>query len=467
MVVLTSSVIHASFTPTTTTSTLRRRSVYQTRRSWFFSCPPAHANAVVCRKKPLAAIPFDISPPPIDHDDLYDDVSNHLQYDDMATAGVEVSEDWVIETFDNDEEALDVVDNGTVVVDLSHYGRIRGKFSGFHVCKLKHNPIILFCHNHNFYVDIIPCDNAFSGEDRIQFLHNQSTANFEALSEGGGCDTVFVTPTARTIDIAQAWIMKTAVTLVVSPSTSGSISEMLNKYIFFADKVEIQDISDKTCLFALVGPKSNQVMVDLNLGDLIGQPYGSHKHYNVGGNPVTVAVGSIVSEEGFSLLMSPAAAGLIWKTLLSRGATPMGSNAWETYRILQGRPAPGSELTDEFNVLEAGLWNAVSLNKGCYKGQETISRLITYDGIKQKLWGIQLSSPVEPGSPITVEGKKVGKLTSYTAGKSGNDHFGLGYIKRKAASKGDTVIVGDDISGIVVDVPYLARQQPLTLNSKP
>lgn len=349
----------------------------------------------------------------------------------MAIAGAKVSEDWIIETFNNDEDALDAVDNGTVVVDLSHYGRIR-----------------------------------VSGEDRIPFLHNQSTANFEALSEGGGCDTVFVTPTARTIDIAQAWIMKTAVTLVVSPSTSKSISEMLNKYIFFADKVEIQDITNKTCLFALIGPKSNQVMVDLNLGDLIGQPYGSHKHYNVSGNPVTVAVGSVISEEGFSLMMSPSAAGMVWKTLLSHNATPMGSNAFETYRILQGRPSPGNELTDEFNVLEAGLWNAVSLNKGCYKGQETISRLITYDGIKQKLWGIQLSSPVKPGTPITVEGKKVGKLTSYTGGKGGNEYFGLGYIKRKAASKGDKVVVGDDVIGTVVEVPYLARQQPLALSSK-
>lgn len=44
---------------------------------------------------------------------------------------------------------------------------------------------------------------------------------------------------------------------------------------------------------------------------------------------------------------------------------------------------------------------------GCYKGQETISRLVTYDGVKQKLWGIHLSSPAEPGSPITVDGKKV------------------------------------------------------------
>lgn len=33
----------------------------------------------------------------------------------MAIAGAKVSEDWVIETFNNDEEALDAVDNGTVV----------------------------------------------------------------------------------------------------------------------------------------------------------------------------------------------------------------------------------------------------------------------------------------------------------------------------------------------------------------
>lgn len=52
--------------------------------------------------------------------------------------------------------------------------------------------------------------------------------------------------------------------------------------------------------------------------------------------PITVAVGSIISEEGFSLLMSPAIAGLVWKTLLSQGAVPMGSNAWEKLRIIQG-----------------------------------------------------------------------------------------------------------------------------------
>ncbi|KAL3538545.1 hypothetical protein ACH5RR_001911 [Cinchona calisaya] len=362
------------------------------------------------------ALPFDLSPPPIDHD-----------FQDAKTT---VADDGTIGAFHSDDEALDAAQNGAVVVDLSHYGRIR-------VC----------------------------GEDRIQFLHNQSTANFECLSEGQGCTTVFVTPTARTIDIAHAWVMKNAVTLVVSPVTCERIAKMLEKYIFISDKVEIQDITKQTCMFVLVGPASNQIMERLDLIDLIGQPYGSHKHYSVNGMPLTVAVGNVLSEEGFSMLTSPNAARTIWKALIAQGAITMGSGTWETLRILQGRPSPGKELTDEFNVLEAGLWNAVSLNKGCYKGQETISRLVTYDGVKQRLWGIRLSSLVEEGSAITVDGKKVGKLTSITAGKRASEPFGLGYIRRKAASKGDSVIVGDNVVGTVVEVPFLAQQRPLNYST--
>lgn len=52
--------------------------------------------------------------------------------------------------------------------------------------------------------------------------------------------------------------------------------------------------------------------------------------------PITIGVGNVISEEGFSLLTSPAAAGLVWSTILSQGAIPMGSNAWEKLRVLRG-----------------------------------------------------------------------------------------------------------------------------------
>lgn len=49
-----------------------------------------------------------------------------------------------------------------------------------------------------------------------------------------------------------------------------------------------------------------------------------------------MAVGSVISVEGFTFMMSPAAAGTVWKALLGQGAIHMSPSAWETFRILQG-----------------------------------------------------------------------------------------------------------------------------------
>ncbi|KAH1236970.1 putative transferase, chloroplastic [Glycine max] len=83
-------------------------------------------------------------------------------------------------------------------------------------------------------------------------------------------------------------------------------------------------------------------------------------------------------------------------------------------------------------------------------------------GLFERLWGSHLSAAAEPGSIITVDEKKlmVGKLTSYTSGRKQSEHFGLGYIKRRAASEGDTVIVRDNIKGTVVEAPFLSQLRP-------
>jgi folate-binding protein YgfZ len=61
--------------------------------------------------------------------------------------------------------------------------------------------------------------------------------------------------------------------------------------------------------------------------------------------------------------------------LLLQGCVPMGEADWERARITQGRPAAGSELTADYNPYEAGLCHAVSLDKGCYIGQETLAKV--------------------------------------------------------------------------------------------
>lgn len=56
----------------------------------------------------------------------------------------------------------------------------------------------------------------------------------------------------------------------------------------------------------------------------------------VGGMPLTVGVGSAISVEGFTFMMSPTASESVQKALIGHGAIPMSSNAWETLRILRG-----------------------------------------------------------------------------------------------------------------------------------
>ncbi|MEL6164448.1 MAG: folate-binding protein, partial [Cyanobacteria bacterium J06628_3] len=99
-----------------------------------------------------------------------------------------------------------------------------------------------------------------SDSDRLRFLHNQSTNDFESLKPGQGCDTVFVTSTARTIDLASAYVTDDAVLLLVSPSRREYLMQWLDKYIFFADKVQLTDLTDETVTFSIIGSQSDAIV---------------------------------------------------------------------------------------------------------------------------------------------------------------------------------------------------------------
>jgi hypothetical protein len=125
----------------------------------------------------------------------------------------------------------------------------------------------------------------------------------------------------------------------------------------------------------------------------------------------------------------------------------MGETLWQELRIGQGRPAPGQELTEDYNPLEAGLWQTISLSKGCYIGQETIARLHTYRGVKQQLWGVRLTQAAAPDSIVRVGTEKIGRLTSCVATPDG--YLGLAYIRTKNVEPGLTVVIEQPQSGQV------------------
>ncbi len=296
-----------------------------------------------------------------------------------------------------------------------------------------------------------------SDRDRLRFLHNQSTADFEKLQAGVGCDTVFVTSTARTIDLATGLILEDEVLLIVSPNRRKYLFDWLDKYIFFADRVKLKDATDTLASFTLMGEQSATILEQLGCPQSTELPPHSHQLCIVNGIEVRIAIGTELGLPGYRLICDRDRAEALRQALTNLGAVTVDEDAWECLRIAQGRPKPDAELTEDYNPLEVGLWDTISFTKGCYIGQETIARLNTYKGVKQYLWGIKLADAVAVGTTITIGGEKVGVLTSCTQTDAGT--IGLGYVRSKAGGVGLRVMLGE-IEGEVSDIPFVRHEYP-------
>ncbi|MEA5418447.1 folate-binding protein [Spirulina sp. CCNP1310] len=292
-----------------------------------------------------------------------------------------------------------------------------------------------------------------TGADCRQFLHNQTTNAIAALQPGQGCETVFVNSTARTLDLATVLCWGERLWVAVSPGQAGPLITWLDRYIFPMDRVTLTDLSESHTLFTLVGPQGAPLLNRCGIATLPSSAF-AHCAVEIAGVPVQLMAGTGLDLPGYQLWVGSDRAATVWQALMAAGAVPLEATHWETLRIVQGRPAPGAELTEQYNPLEAGLWRAISFTKGCYIGQETIARLNTYQGVKQRLWQIPLSSPVAVGTAITQGGAKVGEITSVATMAGGA--IALGYVKTKAGEAGSTVEVGDQVAKLQA-APYLSH----------
>jgi folate-binding protein YgfZ len=295
-------------------------------------------------------------------------------------------------------------------------------------------------------VALYRCDSwglmELTGRDRQRFLHNQTTNNLERLQTNQGCSTVFVNSTGRTLELASAYLSAEAILVLVSPGQNQPLLAWMDRYLFPMDKVNLQDLTGKVTILRLIGSQSPTLLQNLGLEIPLSTPLYQHFLLNLGGYPVRVAVGDGLGLGGYTLFLEPENAAAILEILYQGGAIPLDGQAWEILRIEQGYPLPGAELTEDYNPLEAGLWSAISFEKGCYIGQETIARLNTYKGVKQRLWGLKLEQGVEVGTPLILAGEKVGILTSITHNHP-EGYRGLGYLRTKAGGEGLEVSVGE------------------------
>jgi tRNA-modifying protein YgfZ len=289
---------------------------------------------------------------------------------------------------------------------------------------------------------------ALTGADRREFLHGQITNDIEGLEPGRGCYAALLTHKGKMLGDLRVLDLGDELLLSCERAGLQELFNMIRRYKLGSD-VELHKRTMEMGELSLIGPEARRVAG--------AGPLGPYEHDNARGDVGGQAVVFAATDLGVDVFCAAEATGSVRATLIAAGATEVSEAAAELVRVESGRPRYGVDLDENVIPQEAGLnERAVSFTKGCYVGQETVARLFYRGKPNRHLRGLKLSAPVEPGTPLLLGAKEVGRVTS-AAVSPVHGPIGLAIVRREA-ELGSTLATGDgDVTAEVVELPFAAR----------
>ncbi len=189
-----------------------------------------------------------------------------------------------------------------------------------------------------------------AGPDRLSWLHSLCTADIGQLPPGQATEALILSPNGHIEHHLTLTDDGTALWAHVEPGTAEPLLKFLESMRFML-RVEPADVSDDYAVLTLMGPQAGREHAD-GATTALDLPFGTDLIFP-------------------RAALADAAAGL-----QAAGAMLAGSWAHEALRIAGGRCRFGLD-TDHRTIPHEVGWieTAVHLNKGCYRGQETVARV--------------------------------------------------------------------------------------------
>jgi len=301
-----------------------------------------------------------------------------------------------------------------------------------------------------------------AGADRTRFLHGQVTNDINKLKPGQGCYAALVNARGKIESDFNVYCLESELLLDFEPGLAQKVTERFEKFII-ADDVQVVDVSTAYGLLSVQGPRAVDVVSEFGVTSLPSQILDITRFAGGAESESYCARVSRIGTTGFDLFLPLAqmeqSAGMLVEIARKHEGRLVGWEALEIARIEAGIPRFGQDM-DEMNLApEAGIDSAISYNKGCYIGQEVISRIRAYGQVAKALRGLQFPSPLphlpQKGAKIFFERKEVGYVTSAIQSPSLQKTIALGYVRREHHA------VGTKLSVLMGDAPALAQVVPL------
>ncbi|MGD0120077.1 MAG: glycine cleavage T C-terminal barrel domain-containing protein [Candidatus Binatus sp.] len=284
-----------------------------------------------------------------------------------------------------------------------------------------------------------------TGDDRASFLHGMCTADVKSAKPGAILPALFLTEHAHVIADAFIWVTTEALILDLDRDAWTRTRAHLDR-LLVADDVEFDDAVE-LALIDVEGPAALDAAGAASLApwtfvEAGGAIVGNLPRY--GGPAVSVIAprDSVDSTSAAIIAKAP-------------GSRRIDDAVLETIRVENGVARVGVDTTDRTIALEARLNRAISFNKGCYLGQETIERATARGGLKKRMFGLKFSNERVPpvGSVLSLSGKEVG-IVSSAVHSPRLGAIGLAILHHSAWTPGTELKVGEDGGAIVTELPF-------------
>lgn len=282
-----------------------------------------------------------------------------------------------------------------------------------------------------------------TGSDRLRFLNGQVTNDVGKATLSSAIAACVLSAKGKMNAHVFVSSEPDGFLLDADPERRATLQPRLERYVI-ADDVQIEDLSDRLSIFHILRSTAS------------GLPPGQR-----------IVSANRFRKAGWDLWIESPQHDKMFEQLSA--AIPLFDDASaDVFRIEQGIPRCGRELTEEIIPVEAGLEEScVDYEKGCYIGQEVISRMKMSGQRNKNLCGLVSlhDSPLTSGMklfPMGAEKKEVGWITSATRSERVGREIALGYVKRGfniAGANLDALAPQDPFGSVairveVVDLPF-------------
>ncbi|OCB40146.1 glycine cleavage system protein T [Mycobacterium malmoense] len=269
-----------------------------------------------------------------------------------------------------------------------------------------------------------------TGNDRQKWLHSISTQHVSDLPEGGCTQNLSLDGQGRVEDHWVQTELGGTTYLDTEPWRGEPLLDYLRKMVFWSD---VTPAAADMAVLSLLGPRlSDQAVlgalgVDALPAELTAMPLA-------GGGFLRRMPGAPAGQIELDLVV-PRGESAGWQERLMRaGLRPAGIWAYEAHRVAALRPRLGVD-TDERTIPHEVGWigGAVHLDKGCYRGQETVARVHNLGKPPRMLVLLHLDGSVDrpsTGDPVLAGGRAVGRLGTVV------DHVDLGPVALALVKRG-------------------------------